>query len=275
MARTINEIFTDKLAKVAADPVLGPALTSTSKVAMYRLMLYISTVCEWALENLHDLFKKDVNEIIAEKKPHSPRWYAKMSKAFQYGFDLAPDEDYYDNTGISESDVEASKIVTYAAVVEPQRGLRIKVATDNGTDLEALSADQLISFIAYMQRVKDGGVKLNITSGAPDALKLSLRIKYNPLVLNSAGGRIDGVVTNPVQDAIKAHLKNLPFNGVFSVAKLVDAIQLVEGVDEVKVDLVQTKYGALPFTSVDIDYIPDAGYLRIADADLSIQFIAA
>lgn len=278
MARTINEIFQDKMQRVAADATLGPLLTSTSKVAVYRLILYISAVCDWTLESLHDLFKKEVNETIAAMKPHSLQWYAEKAKAFQFGRDLVTDADYYDNSGVSDSDVEASKIVNYAAVIEQQANnirLRIKVANDNGTDLQPLTNPQLTAFTAYMQRIKDAGVRLTITSTAADSLKLSLRIKYNPLVLDSTGSRIDGSGSAPVKTAIRNFLKRLPFNGLFSVASMVDAIQAVEGVTDVKVDLVQTKYGALPFTSVDIDYIPDSGYLRIADTDLIIQYLPA
>lgn len=278
MARAITDIFNDKLQRVAADATLGPLLTSTSKTAVYRLILYISSVCDWTLENLHDLFRKEVAENIAAMKPHSLQWYAEMSKKFQYGYNLAGETDGYDNTGLTDDVVEASKVVDYAAVIEQQSAnirLRIKVATDNGTDLQPLTVDQLTAFTAYMAKIKDAGVKLSITSTVADSLKLSLRIRYNALVLNGAGGRIDGVTATPVQTAVKTFLKNLPFNGVFSVAKLEDAVQAVEGVQDVAIDLVQTKYGLLPFASVDIDYTPDAGYLRILDSDLTIQFIPA
>jgi hypothetical protein len=279
MARTINEIFTDKLAKVAADVTLGPLLTSTSRVSIYRLLLYISAVCDWTLETLFDLHKQEIDDTIATKKPHSLQWYAQKAKDFQYGYDLVPESDVYDNTGLSDDDIDNSKVVSYAAVVEQvvdsRIRLRVKVATTTGADLGPLTAPQLASLIAYFNRVKDAGVLLNITSTAADDLKLSVRIKYNPLVLKGTGERIDGVSATPVQDAIKKHLQNLPFNGVFSVQKLVDAIQLVEGVDDVAIDLVQTRYGVLPFASVDITYTPDAGYLRIDDADLTTQFIAS
>jgi len=278
MARLLNDIFNDKMQRVAADPVLSGHLTSTSKVAVYRLLLYISSICDWTLEKLHDLFKQEVNETIAAMKPHSLQWYAEKSRAFQHGYNLIAESDLYDNTGLTQQEIEQSKIVDYAAVIEQdsaQIRLRIKIATDNGNDLVPLTAGQLTAFKAYMQRIKDAGVKLSITSTPADKLKLALRIKYNALVINAAGGRIDGVSAKPVQEALKTFLKNLPFNGVFSVAKMVDAIQAVEGVSDVKVDQVKVQYGALPFTTVDIDYTPDSGYLRIEDADLSIQFIAA
>lgn len=274
MARTITEIQQTIIDGVQADATLSPLLTSISKTAVWRLLTYIVAVAAWTQEQLRDIFTADIDEQIAAKKPHSLRWYGEMSKAFQYGYDLVDEADYYDNTGIDDDVVAASKIVSYAAVVEQQRGVRIKVAKTIGSDLGALTNDELTSFSTYMSEIKDAGVKLLITSGPADNLRLVLRIQYNPLVLNAAGARIDGTTSTPVPDAIKNHLLNLPFNGVFSVQKLVDAIQAVEGVNDLNIDQVATKYGALNFSSVNISVIPDAGYLRILDTDLLITYIA-
>ncbi len=275
MARTIEEIQQSMITAVQADATLAPLLTSTSKAAVWRLMLYIVAVAIWTMDKLFDILKVDIDETIAALKPHSLRWYAGKAKAFQYGYNLVDEADYYDNTGIDETTIAASKIVSYAAVVEQVRGVRIKVAKTVGTDLGALSVGELASFTQYMKEVKDAGVKLRITSTAADSLKLALRIQYDPLVINATGGRIDGTTATPVKDAIKLHLKNLPFNGVFSIQKMVDAIQAVEGVSDLNVDSVQTKYGALPYTAVNISVIPDAGYLRIQDADLTIIYTPA
>ncbi len=275
MARTIEQIQQEMITAVQADATLAPLLTSTSKVAVWRGILNIVATCIWTIDKLCDILKIDIDETIAALKPHSLRWYAGKAKAFQYGYNLVNEADYYDNTGIDDTTIAASKIVSYAAVVEQVRGVRIKVAKTVGADLAALTVGELAAFTQYMKEVKDAGVKLKITSAVADLLKLSLRIQYDPLVTNAAGARIDGTTATPVKDAIKLHLKNLPFNGVFSIQKLVDAIQAVEGVSDLNVDSVQTKYGALPFTAVNISVIPDAGYLRIEDADLTIVFTPA
>lgn len=273
MARTITEIKDELLAAKLAQSGLD-GLTSTSTTAIWRLQIYIIATCIWTLEKLYDIFKIEVDEVIATKKPHSLRWYAEKSKEFQYGYNLVVDADYYDNTGIAADLITASKIVSYAAVVEQIRGVRIKVAKTIGTDLGALTTPELDSFKAYIKRIKDAGVKVNITSTAADGLRAVLRIKYNPLVLDSAGARIDGTTATPVKDAIKDHLKNLPFNGVFSIQKFVDAIQAVEGVNDLAVDQIQSQYGALPFSSINISVIPDSGYLRIEDANLLVTYQA-
>jgi hypothetical protein len=132
MARSILTIQQELIAEVQANAILAPLLTSTSKTSIWRLFTYVVAVSLFALENLFDLFSTDVNEIIAAKNPHTLRWYAEKSKAFQYGYNLPADTDLYDNTGIADSIIEDSKIIAHAAVVEQERGLRIKVAKNNG-----------------------------------------------------------------------------------------------------------------------------------------------
>lgn len=277
MARTITEIYEIMLAEKAAQSALD-GLTSTSITATWRLLFYIVAVCIWALEKLYDLFKLEVNEIIATKNPHQARWYVEMAKKFQYGYTPVAEKDYYDNTGIDPALVLASQIIAYAALVETPF-IRLKVAKKVGADLAPLSGPELAAFVAWVLRFKDAGVKLKtstITSTDPDNLKLTLRIKYNPLVLNSAGERLDATTLTPVKDGIKAYLANKSsedFNGLFSAQKLIDAIQAIDGVMDLSVDSMQKKYGALPFTTVDIDFVPDSGYLIIDDADLDITYI--
>jgi hypothetical protein len=274
MARTITEIQNEIIGRVQVNATLSPLLTSTSKTAIWREITFVVAMCIWTLDQLFDLFKKDVDETIASLKPHSLRWYSQKAKAFQYGYNLVADADYYDNTGIDEATIEASKIVDYAAVVENDRGLRIKVARDNGADLVAFTTPQLTAFVEYMRIVKDAGVKLLITSTAADSLKLTIDIYYNPLVLNGDGQRLDGIDVEPAQNATKTYLKNLPFNGVFLLQNLVDQLQLVDGVIIADVKSAQAKYGDLAFQSFSVKYLPDSGYLRFANnTDLVMNFI--
>jgi hypothetical protein len=277
MAKSIDEWYSIIEAQyvtnmAAAGVTVDPS--TWSQANHQRIFLYTMAIICYIPGMLQDVFKVDIDNTIAAMKPHSLQWYAEKAKAFQYGDDLVAESDLYDNAGLTDAQILAKKIVSYAAVVEQERGVRIKVAKTVSDDLGALDAGELAAFSDYMKKIKDAGVKLLITSGPADSLLLNLRIEYNPLVLNSTGARIDGVTMTPVKDAIKLHLKNLPFNGVFSVQKLVDVIQAVEGVNDLHVDQVQSKYGALAFTSIDISVIPDAGYLRIADEDLTINYIA-
>lgn len=280
MARTIDEWKQVLKDRIASDAVLSVKLTNTSSTSIYGLFLFIVAFSAWMLENLFDLFTADVVETIYNTKPHTPQWYVMMAKRFQYGYALVEDADYYDNTALTEDQVNASKIIKYAAFVESPY-VRLKVAKQNGTGLGPLSEAELVSFRAYIVRIKDAGVKLklpsdavqsNITSGPPDNLKVEMRIKYNPLVLNASGARIDGTSFTPVADGLRGYLNALDFNGLFSVQKMVDAIQAVDGVEDLSIDSIQTKYALLPYTSVDIDFVPDGGYLIIEDSDLTITY---
>jgi hypothetical protein len=274
MARTITDIQNEIIAQVQGNATLSLLLTSNSKTAIWRLTTYVVAVCIWTLETLFDIHTTDVNEVISKLKPHSLRWYAEKARAFQFGYNLVDDADIYDNSTLTDTQIEASKVVDYAAVVEQERGLRIKVAKDNGTDLAALSNTELNAFKEYMKRIKDAGVRLNITTGAADGLKLGLDIYYNPLVIKSDGTRLDGTNAEPVQTAIKTYLKNLPFNGVFVLQSIVDVLQGVDGVTIAHLTQAQAQYGALPYQSFAVKYLPDSGYLRLINpADLTLNFI--
>jgi hypothetical protein len=126
-----------------------------------------------------------------------------------------------------------------------------------------------------MKDVKDAGVKLNITSGVADNLKADINIIYNPQVLTATGARTDGADLSPIQKACAVFLKNLPFNGVFSIQKFEAAILAVDGVDDLQITSISARYGLLPFSSISIVYIPDSGYLRFAIGDLTLQFTAS
>lgn len=279
MARTIQTIFDEiknealNQATQAGNAAMISMLGNTSKVAIWKLLFYAVAFGIYSLEVMFDLLRIEIDEDIKKMKPHSARWYAEKAKLFQYGFALIQESDEYDNTGFSETQVEQSKIIAHSAVVEQDRGIRIKVAKDTGVDLGPLTIGELDSFSHYMERVKDAGIKLRITSSVADDLKAQLRIYYDPLVLAANGSRIDGTSLEPVQDALKLYLKNLPFNGLFVPQLMVDHLQEVNGVVIVKDDLWQARYGALAFANIDVEYTPDSGYLRIDNNDLTIQFI--
>jgi hypothetical protein len=279
MARSIQTIFNqmqaeaNRLATEANNETFIAMLNNSSRVAIWKILFYAVAYCTFLLEAIFDNFSLEIDDRIAKLKPSSARWYAEKAKDFQYGFPLVPESDFYDNSLLTQDQIDQSKIITHAAVVEQDRGIRIKVAKTVGSDLGPLAAGELAALQEYFAEIKPAGIKLNITSGNPDALKSTLRVYYNPLVLRADGGRIDGNDETPVQSAFKTYLENLPFNGLFIPQLMIDQLQKVPGVIIVKDDLWQARYGALDFNNIDVEYIPDAGYLRIADEDLIIEFI--
>ena len=268
MARSIQEIQELIYQAKAQEPALNE-LNSTSKVAIWRLWVYIISVAIWSLEKLFDLHRADIDRRLLELKPHTARWYRNKALAFQYGFDLLPDSDKFNNAGRSEEQIEASKIVKYSAVVESlnEGRLIVKIATEQGDTLRPITEAQKMSFEAYLATIKDAGVRLSVVNYKPDILHLRMKIVYDPLMLDSNGQSITNAF-KPVERAIKDYLKNLPFNGELVLAHLIDALQHEEGVKIPHLVLAQSKninsggeYGA--FETIEISKIPTAGYFTI------------
>ena len=268
MARSIQEIQNLILQAKAQEPALNE-LNSTSKVAIWRLWVYIIAVAIWSLEKLFDQHRADIDKRLAELKPHTARWYRSKALAFQYGFDLLPDSDKFNNQGHTEEAIEASKIVKYSAVIESKNEGRliVKIAGEQGEQLQPITDAQKQAFEAYLQEIKDAGVRLSVVNYQPDVLHLQMKIIYDPLVLDSNGQSILHA-TKPVEETVKSYLKHLPFNGELVLAHLIDALQQAEGVKIPHLVLAQSKnitigggYGA--FETIEISKIPTAGYFTI------------
>lgn len=243
-----------------------------SVVSFERIFFYILAFIYWVRQSIFSTHKQEVEEIINDKEPHHARWYANKVLDFQYGFNLLPESDQFDNAGKTDDEIEASKVVKYASVIPQNRQLVIKAARIDSGDLAPLLPEQLDSLIEYMQIAKDAGVEMKFLSDDPEQLKLIIDIYYNPLVLNSQGQRIDDL-SIPVPDAIRNYLNTIQFNGTTVIAFLEDALQAVDGVVIPYVKYAAYKYGNLDWIQFDVMRQPDSGYMRIADENLIINYI--
>lgn len=266
MARSIQDIQEQIYQAKANEPALNE-LNSTSKTAIWRLLIYIVSVAIWTLEKIFDLHKKEVDERLSQLKPHTARWYRNKALAFRYGVDLLPDSDQYPPP---PSEGDGGRIIKYSAVVEKETGqLIVKIATEQGGKLQPISQTQQRAFEAYIAEIKDAGVRVTVTNYLPDRLILNLDVYYDPLVLGA-----DGVHHNngnkPVEDAINQYMKELPFNGEMVLAHLIDKLQQVEGVKiphllEAKsawIDPNSGGYGTAQPISVSV--IPESGYFEVS-----------
>ncbi len=286
MARSINEIMTIQLAAKTAAPSLAPLevlttsetntlpnLTSTSKVSIWRLFLYITAVAIWTLENIFDLFTTEVLELIDQNQIGTDEWYKKIALEFQLGFDLTA-MNVYDNTGVLESDIIASKIVKQAAIGAIGGRVLVKVATEVEGELAPITGSAWTSFKTYMARRKYAGTRLTFVSRIADDFKANFTIYYNPLILDASGARLDGTDDTPALNAVKNYLRNLKFNGEFSLTKLQDNLQLVQGIETPKIASPRAKFGANPYASISEFYEADAGYMKLDEENTTFIYIA-
>ena len=238
MAREIKVIKDEMTAEFISNPAVVEKYgldteksfdAQFSKASIESILFYVFAFCAWTVEKLFDTHKAEVTNYIDEMKPHSLRWYVNKVKEFRFGQSLIPDTDQYDDTGLTDEDIETMKIVKYASAEETNGALYVKVAKDNEGVRGQLTEDEVNALTSYMNEVKDAGVRIYIRNAPAVDFKIDITIYYNPQVLNGNGeSLIDG--GTPVVDAIKDYIENLPFNGEFRNVELIDRLQQVNGV---------------------------------------------
>lgn len=278
MSRTLNEIY-DAIASEKANmaelndwiintsnpesklddhQTLLDDLTSTSKVAIWRLMLWVAAVAIWIHEGLWDVFKSETDAIIAADKVHTLPWYQQACFHFQYGDQLTW------NNGYDYATIDPAKqIIKYAAAVEVSGIVRLKVATDVNGIITSLSSGQLAAFQNYMEKYKDAGVILDIISLSPDLLHIEYDIIYDPALLNADGSLITDSSTFPVQDAILNYIKNLDFNGKFRLESCDAAVRSAIGVIDFQRTLAKYKSAQQNYADINLSVIAYAGSFKI------------
>ncbi len=283
MARTINAIFDEMIIEketfASLDGLESPVtpdtaqlmlteLTTASKVSLWRLFFWVVAFAIFTHEKLFDSFVTEIEQAAKDAIPGTARWYVIESLKFQFGdnleFDIVTEKFIYEDT--TSVAALAKQIIEVASTRDVNQDVTIRVAKSDGAGgIEKLSGSELTAFTAYVDEFKFAGTKTITISDDPDLLKMAYTVEYDPQVLKADGTTIlDG--TSPVQEAIDAYIEGLPFDSIFRVQDLTDAIQAATGVVNAVADVVDTKFAALPYasvlTTITESYLPNAGYLE-------------
>lgn len=234
-------------------------LSSSSKVAIWRLKFYVVAVAIWFHETNWDVYYKKLQDQANKLYVGTLPWYRDQCFYFQYGDSLS----YIDNHYVYATIDPSKQIIKRASVNDVGGQVRIKVAKLSGTTPVALSAPELTAFSSYLNSVKIGGTNLSIVSRDADLLKIYYNIVYDPLLLTSSGELISSPGTYPVEDAINNYISNLPFDGVLNITKLTDEIQNATGVIDPIINNAEAKYGTLAYAPINNNYNADAGHMKI------------
>lgn len=270
MARTVTEIYNSLINKKAEYTALD-AMNSTSSTAIFKLLAYVFAYVAWTVETIFDIFQAEVNEKL--KLPaHNERWYQQAALAYQHGDELVWDELLESFTYLSVD--ESKKIVARAACVEIAGRVLVKAVKETNGVLQPLTTAENDGLQAYLNRVKDAGVRISSRSWLPDDLVITYIIIYDPLLLNSTGGLLSSPSTKPVEDAIDAYIELLDFNGRFSISKLEDAIQAASGVVDFNRGKIESRHGADGFTTISVDRVAESGYMKLHE-NSSILYTAS
>jgi hypothetical protein len=285
MARKVTEIYDQLINEkntqstlIDLQPAIDNAqtlltdLNTPSRVANWRLWLFIMSVAIWMHELLWDKFKLEILDIIDKKETGTLRWYRDQALNYQEGYALSYIGTKYTYTTVDE----AAKIIKRAATIEANGQVIVKVAKLVANVITPLDVNELSAFTAYMQQVRFAGTNLAVISRLPDLLRVGTTIYYDPLVLNTNGSLIVNSSVFPAHDAINNYISNLPFDGIFLKTAYIDAIQKSVGVITVRQNNMSASYGNLPLANIDIDYKTDSGYLIIHPTyplSTSLQYI--
>lgn len=279
MARPLASIHKLMLDDIASSEVLSAKLSSPSLYAIFRNFTYIVAVAIWIFEGFFDQNRVEVDDKILNQKSGRLSWYRTMALQFQFGFDLVPDKDYFDNGNATAEQIAASKIIKYAAVNEATESSRVilKIAGETNGELSPFTdPDQIEAIAYYVNEFRIAGVVVTIINYAADQLYLNLQIKRDALVIDSTGMNREGKY--PVLEAIAEFMKELPFDGELRLSALIDKLQLIPGVIDATVLSAQSAW-INPETNgygipqpIFISKIAESGYFKVVNYD-SIAYV--
>ncbi|MDB0603198.1 nucleotidyltransferase [Tenacibaculum maritimum] len=283
MARTRTEIKNQITSSFVNNEIIRAAYGLTegltfeqqfSLVSFENILFDIISFSILLLEQLFNQHTTEVDDKLYNQKSGRLPWYRYMALKFQYGFNLLTNSDEFDSSGATAEQIEASKIIKYAAVNEGdvQGTIIVKIAGESDGVLAPISEGAQTSVEAYFQEIKYAGSRIRIINYLHDRLFLNLQIFRDPLVLDENGVSIlNG--NKPVEEAINAYMKELPFDGELELESLIDKLQLVQGV--ITVNLINASsswitpttggYGLA--TPINIKRIPESGYYKVENFD--------
>ncbi len=265
MARSILDIYNSLSAEKnthselnALQPSIDSAQTllddvaSPSRVADWRLWLFIVSIGIWTLEKMWDAYRVIVETIVSSAQYASLRWYQQQAIKFQLGYQLIWQNDRFEYPSIDT----AAQIVQRAAAIENGNQVIIKAAKISGGIVVPLSSIELSAFRSYMFQIRYPGTSMVIISQSADLLKVYYDIYYDP--------QIPLATLQPlVESAINDYISNLSFNGELVITNLTDVLQRVSGVVNPVFISAESKYASLSYQPLTISYVSNAGYMNI------------
>lgn len=220
---------------------------------------------------LFEQYRTDINDEIANLKPHSLRWYVEKVKAYQEQ-DGTPDKLPTDEYGQVNSDTYAAiaeerRIVKYASAQEVNGQIAIKVAGISDGEPCQIKDKSLLNIKYYMSQIKDAGVPVSVNTYPADKIKLTVAIYYNPLKIN------EEEVKTQVVAAVKQAVKNLPFNGDCKTSDLLDAIRAIDGIEVADILTFQAGAAYGEYINVSGYYTPVSGYFTIGKHNIDFSIL--
>jgi len=232
MARTVDTINTQITAQLvtnfaAVGITIDPSQWSTRNIM--RLFCYTFAICTAYLEQLMDAMKVNIETIAAKTAAASGLWIQAKMLLFQYSttnpqyvqlIDTVPQYATVDET------LRIIKACSVTSIVANE--VKVKVATLNGSKLEAIDTDQLIAAQNYIDTIGTAGTQYFVISQEPDLIYINANVYYT--------GQF-ATVKAAVVAALVNYLQTLSitnFDGSVKVTDIEKTIRAVGGVNDVE-----------------------------------------
>ena len=202
----------------------------------YKLLL-LNTVAsgEAFNEQVQDLFTSQNETLIAASQPQTGAWFRFQMLMFQFNAttpqipQIQPSTTSAPLSVIWNPVIASYRVIAFCSVIYGSAGrCLIKVAALSGgvpADLDTIAGSgALAAATSFVNLIAAPGINYIITSGKSDWLFLQIDLYYI--------GVYSAVIFNSVSNAITAFLNTIPFNGVFKLSSLEEAILSVAGVDD-------------------------------------------
>lgn len=282
MARSISEIKADITTAFMADATVqekygfaaGTSFSNYfSTVSIENILFYIISTAIYLVEQISYSHVSAVQKIINSERGHTCSWYQRMVLNFlqseQVFFDI--DTNTWNTGTLTDTEIENARIIKACAVTEGDftindtdyYGLLIKVATtDNNGKFTVLSTSQYNALSTYIGKFKDAGVPVMLINQLGDVLQFNITLWIDYSIIH------DLSTAETINDAIRAYLKTLPFNGELTMAGLTDAIMAVNGVElaqitQARVYDFQSGYSEDRYSNIIGKILPTSGYFDI------------
>ncbi len=260
MARTKEQILQSILTSKDSFTELS-VLNSQSITAIWLKWAGVVATIIYYFEVQMDLFRSEIADITANAVVGRADWYVKKAYEFQYGDDLEVIDGVVKYPVI---DLTKRLIKRAAYAKDTNNNTLLKVATtDNTGKIIAINPAQMQSFTDYINNLMFAGSYIAIQSQDTDYIKLFVDVYYDPLKY------ADEVKSN-VDKAVKNYLATLPFDGSVKKNAIIDAIQAVDGVEDVEITTIEVRTNTGTFSPMGRIYTPVAGYIEV---DSAFEFI--
>lgn len=240
-------------------------VTTTSKVARWRLYIWCVAVAAYSIDTIFDLALMSFELLSKKSRFGTLPWYVNQSLSFQYGDTLV----YQNNEWQYATINTINQIVKRVAPQENGNTVNLKVAKLVSNVPTKLNSTELASFTAYIKKIKPAGVNVNIISDDPDDIILYIKAIFDPLLLDDTGQLLSSPGTYPLNDAVNQFLSNLNdnFTGTVDLCELIDAIQLAQGIKSAYMIQASARYGTNAFSVFTERYESNAGHLVISSVN--------